>query len=51
MDPDNQHIFYRQLPEFTIESKKRLHCNLDGEPVRKKKLRFSVLPQRLLVAF
>ncbi len=51
MNPDNQHIFYRQLPEFTIESKKRLHCNLDGEPVRKKKLRFSVLPEQLSVAY
>ena len=50
-DPNNRHIFYRQLPEFTIESRKRLHCNLDGEPVRKKKLRFSVLPRQLSLAY
>ena len=51
MNPDNTHVFYRQLAEFTIRSKQKLHCNLDGEPVHKKKLTFSVLPQRLSVAF
>jgi len=50
-NPGNQHIFYRQLAEFTIESEAKLHCNLDGEPIRKRKLRFQVLPRRLSVAF
>jgi lipid kinase YegS len=51
MNPDNKLIFYRQLPEFTIESDKKLHCNLDGEPVRKKKLHFSIRPRHLRVAY
>ena len=37
--------------EFTIESDRKLHCNLDGEPILKKRLEFSVLPQHLLVAY
>ena len=51
MNPDNKHVFYRQLAEFTIESDQKLHCNLDGEPVRKKKLHFSILPRHLRVAY
>jgi diacylglycerol kinase family enzyme len=51
MNPDNVHVDYRQLSEFTIESEEKLHCNLDGEPLHKKKLRFSVLPRHLRVAF
>jgi YegS/Rv2252/BmrU family lipid kinase len=51
MNPDNTHVVYRQLPEFTIESDQKLHCNLDGEPIRKKRLRFSVLPRHLRVAY
>lgn len=51
MNPDNTHVRYRQLSEFTIESAEKLHCNLDGEPVYKKKLRFNVLPRHLRVAF
>jgi diacylglycerol kinase family enzyme len=39
------------MPEFTIESDRKLHCNLDGEPILKKRLEFSVLPQHLLVAY
>ena len=35
----------------SIESDQKLHCNLDGEPIRKKRLRFSVLPSRLRVAY
>lgn len=50
-NPDNVHVAYRQLAEFTIESATKLHCNLDGEPIRKKRLRFSVLPSHLQVAF
>jgi lipid kinase YegS len=51
MNPDNVHIAYRQLAEFTIESDQKLHCNLDGEPTHKKKLRFSIRPRHLKVAF
>jgi lipid kinase YegS len=51
MNPDNIHVSYRQLAEFTIESEQKLHCNLDGEPMQKKKLRFSVRPRHLKVAF
>jgi len=51
MNPENEFLYYRQLPEFTIEADKKLHCNLDGEPVLKKKLAFSVLPRHLSVAY
>jgi len=51
MNPDNKHVYYRQLTEFTIKSEQKLHCNLDGEPIHKKQLKFSVLPNRLQVAF
>lgn len=51
MNPDNKHVAYRQLAEFTIESKKALQCNLDGEPIRKKTMKFSILPRRLRVAY
>ena len=50
MNPDNRFVAYRQLAEFTIESDQKLHCNLDGEPVAKKTLRFSVLPGRIKMA-
>ena len=51
MNPDNRFVFYRQLMEFTIEADQKLHYNLDGEPVRKKKLKFNILPQHLRVAY
>jgi diacylglycerol kinase family enzyme len=51
LNPDNTEIIYRQLPAFTIESKEKLHCNLDGEPILRKRLRFSVLPRHLKVAY
>jgi diacylglycerol kinase family enzyme len=51
MNPDNVHIAYRQLAEFTIESDQKLNCNLDGEPMAKRKLHFSVRPRHLKVAF
>lgn len=51
MNPDNVFIAYRQLAEFTIESDQKLHCNLDGEPIQKKNLRFSVRPKHLRVAY
>ncbi len=51
MNPGNEFLYYRQLPEFTIEADEKLHCNLDGEPVLKKRLAFSILPQHLGVAY
>ncbi len=51
MNPDNRFVVYRQLSEFTIETEQKLYCNLDGEPVHKKKLKFNILPQHLRVAY
>jgi lipid kinase YegS len=51
MNPDNRFVVYRQLSQFTIEADKPLHCNLDGEPVLRKSLRFGILPQHLKVAY
>jgi len=49
--PDNRYLYYRQLSEFTIETKREAHFNLDGEPTQKKRLRFSVLPKHLKVVY
>lgn len=51
MNSSNKHVTYRQLAEFTIKSETPLQCNLDGEPIRKKTMKFSVLPRRLRVAY
>ena len=51
MNPDNKHVHYRQLPEFTLRSERKMHCNLDGEPVLKKKFRFGILPSHLSVVY
>jgi len=51
MNPNNVGIFYRQLADFTIEADEKLHCNLDGEPIYKKRLRFGILPKHLSVAY
>jgi len=50
-NPDNRFLHYRQLSEFTIESTRDLHLNLDGEPMLERKLEFSVLPKHLGVVF
>jgi len=50
-DPDNQYLYYRQLAKFTIEAKKEVHFNLDGEPTTQKRLKFSVLRKHLGVVF
>ncbi len=50
-NPDNKYLYYRQLAEFTIESQTGVHFNLDGEPTRQERLRFSVLPKHLKVVF
>lgn len=46
----NKFLHYRQLPEFTLETKRELHCNLDGEPFVKNQLKFSILPNHLELA-
>ena len=50
-NPDNQFVHYWQLPEFTIETDKDVHFNLDGEPTLQNKLKFSVLRRHLGVAY
>lgn len=47
--PDNKYLYYRQLAEFTVEAKRELHFNLDGETVLTSRLTFSVLPNHLEV--
>ncbi len=49
--PGNRFLFYRQLADFTIESDRDLHFNLDGEPHLARSMRFSVLPQHLGVVY
>jgi len=49
-DEGNRYVHYRQLAEFTLISDDELHCNLDGEPIRKRKMKFEVLPRHLRVA-
>ncbi len=50
-NPDNEFIHYLQLPEFTIETEQDVHFNLDGEATKQRKLKFSVLPKHLGVAY
>ena len=51
MNQGNEVVYYRQLPEFTIEADNKLHCNLDGEPILRKRLAFSILPRHLGVVY
>ena len=51
MNPENKHVGYLQLAEFTIEADRKMHCNLDGEPILRKKFHFSVLPRHLNVIY
>ena len=44
---ENQFVHYRQLAKFTIECDTELACNLDGEPVLTRRLKFGVLPLHL----
>lgn len=48
-NPENRFFHYRQLSEFTIESDRDLHINLDGEPVKDRRFEFSILPKHLRV--
>ena len=45
----NEHLLYRQLSKFRIESKKSLHVNLDGEPVQGVSFDFHCCPGALPV--
>ncbi len=51
LNPDNEYLHYKQLPEFTIKAEEKLHCNLDGEPIHKKTLKFSILHRHIKVAY
>lgn len=51
MSTSNRFVYYRQLSKFTIEADEPLHCNLDGEPVSKRTLRFRTMPKHLTVAY
>ena len=50
-DPENELLYYRQLRKFTLVSGRDVHFNLDGEPTLEKKIKFSVLPKHLGVAY
>ena len=50
-NPENEFIYYRQLPEFELDSEQTVHFNLDGEPIRERHLQFSVLPKHLGVVY
>jgi lipid kinase YegS len=50
-DPENEILFYRQLPAFTVESDEELHLNLDGEPTLDHRFEFSVLHRQLEVVY
>ena len=49
MNPRNEHLIYRQLSAFTIETRKPLHVNLDGEPVKGTHFEFRCCPEALSV--
>lgn len=48
-NPENKYLLYRQLAAFTIESKKPLHVNLDGEPFVGDRFEFKTCPKALSV--
>jgi diacylglycerol kinase family enzyme len=47
MNPRNEHLIYRQLSAFTIETGKPLHVNLDGEPIKGTHFEFRCCPEAL----
>jgi len=49
MNPLNEHLLYRQLSAFTIETGKPLHVNLDGEPIKGTHFEFRCIPEVLSV--
>ena len=48
-NPQNEHLLYRQLSAFTIETGKPLHVNLDGEPIKGTHFEFRCIPEALSV--
>ena len=49
INPRNEHLLYRQLSAFTIETGKPLHVNLDGEPIKGTHFEFRCCPEALSV--
>ena len=49
VNPRNEHLLYRQLSAFTIETEKPLHVNLDGEPFEGTHFEFRCCPEALSV--
>ena len=49
VNPRNEHLLYRQLSAFTIETGKPLHVNLDGEPIKGTHFEFRCCPEALSV--
>jgi YegS/Rv2252/BmrU family lipid kinase len=49
LNPRNEHLLYRQLSVFTIETGKPLHLNLDGEPIKGTHFEFQCCPEALSV--
>ena len=49
LNPRNEHLLYRQLSAFTIETGKPLHVNLDGEPIKGTHFEFRCCPEALSV--
>ena len=49
VNPRNEHLLYRQLSAFTIETGKPLHVNLDGEPIKGTRFEFRCCPEALSV--
>lgn len=51
MNPNNVHVAYHQLTEFTSESIQELYCNLDDKPIHIKERIFRILPKNLRIVF
>ena len=49
INPRNEHLLYRQLSAFTIETEKPLHVNLDGESTKGTQFEFRCIPEALSV--
>jgi lipid kinase YegS len=49
MNPRNEHLLYRQLSAFTIETGKPLNVNLDGESTKGSHFEFQCVPEALSV--
>ncbi|WP_108682531.1 YegS/Rv2252/BmrU family lipid kinase [Methyloceanibacter sp. wino2] len=45
--PENEHVYYRQVPGFTLETTNPLHVTLDGEPTTGSRFEFRCSPQAL----